>query len=69
MRSRLVIPGFSVSSARTSPPRSVTALEILRRIASGSSRTSMIPCGDDEDLLIFAVGSCRSVIFATPPRM
>ena len=49
-------PGFCSSSARTSPPASVTARAILRRIASGSSRMSMIPCGDEDDLLILAVG-------------
>ena len=28
-----------------------------------------MPCGEDDDLLILAVGSCRSLIFATPGRM
>ena len=66
MRSRLVTPGLAASSARISLPVSVTARAIFLRIAAGSSSTSMMPAADDEDLLIFAVGSCRSVILATP---
>ncbi len=63
------MPGLFVSSAWMPEPVSVTAREILRRITSGSSRTSTIPCGDDDDLLILAAGSCRSVIFATSCMM
>ena len=69
MRSRFVTPGLAASSARTSPSASVTALMILRRIDAGSSRTSMMPCGDDADLLILIDGSWRSVILATSGRM
>ncbi len=63
------MPGLFVSSTSMPEPVSVTARAILRRITSGSSRTSTIPSGDDDDLLILAAGSCRSVIFATPARM
>ncbi len=66
MRSRLVTPGLSFSSARISLPGSVTARAIFLRITPGSSSTSMMPAADEDDLLIFAVGSCKSVILATP---
>ena len=62
-------PGLATSSARTSTPASVTARLIFRRIASGSSSRSMMPCGDEDDLLILLAGSWRSVIFATVARM
>jgi len=38
----------------------LTARAIFLRITSGSSSTSTMPCGEDDDLLILAVGSCRS---------
>ena len=63
------MPGLAASSARMSVPASVTARANLRRITSGSSRTSTMPCGEDDDLLIFADGSCRSLILATSGRM
>ena len=69
MRSKLVTPGLAASSARMLPSVSVTARAIFRRIASGSSSTSMMPATDEDDLLILAVGSCRSVIFATSRMM
>ena len=43
---------------------SVTAERIFFADFAGSSSRSTMPAGDDADLLIFAVGSCRSVIFA-----
>jgi hypothetical protein len=69
MRSRLVTPGLAGSSARTSLPGSVTARAIFLRIVPGSSSTSMMPAADEDDLLILAVGSCKSVIFATPDKI
>ena len=47
----------------------VTALFTFFSETFGSSSSSMMPLGADEDLLIFAVGSCRSVIFAVALRM
>ncbi len=51
------------------PSVSVTARAIFFRIAAGSSSTSMMPATAEDDLLILAVGSCRSVIFATSRMM
>src|SRR6202161_3714713 len=65
IRSRFVTPGLASSSARTTDSASVTARLILRRVAAGSSSRSMMPCGEDDDLDILLVGSCRSVIFDT----
>ncbi len=63
------MPGLASSSARTSLPESVTARLTFLRIDAGSSSTSMMPCGEDVDLPIFAFGLSRSVIFATSARM
>jgi hypothetical protein len=65
----LVTPGLASSSARISVPASVTARPTFRRMDAGSSSTSMIPCGDEDDLLILIAGSCRSAIFATSARI
>ena len=64
MRSRLDTPGFCASSNRISRPVSVTAERILLAITLGSSSRSITPLWLGEDLLIFAVGSCRSWILA-----
>ena len=48
---------------------SVTADLIFLADRDGSSSSSMMPFGDDADLDIFAVGSCRSVIFAVSRTM
>jgi len=52
-----------------SRPVSVTADLIFLADRAGSSSSMMIPAGDDADLDIFAVGSCRSVIFAVSRTM
>ena len=52
-----------------SRPVSVTADRIFLADLAGSSSSSMMPFGDEADLDIFAVGSCRSVIFAVSLRM
>ena len=69
MVSRLEIPGFSSGSKRISLPESVTAERIFLALTRGSSSSSMMPAGEDDDFDIFAVGSWRSVIFAVALRM
>jgi hypothetical protein len=69
MVSRLLTPGFSSWSKRTSLPESVTAERIFFAETFGSSSSSMMPAGEDADFDIFAVGSWRSVIFAVALRM
>src|ERR1700754_2325649 len=64
MLSRLETPGLVSGLKWISRPVSVTAERIFFADLAGSSSRSMIPAGDDADLDIFAVGSCRSVIFA-----
>ncbi len=54
------MPGFSATSKRISLPESVIAERIFLAAFLGSSSRSMTPLGDDCDLLILAVGSCRS---------
>ncbi len=66
---RLDTPGFSSGSKRISVPESVTADRIFLALTRGSSRSSMMPAGDDEDFDILAVGSWRSVILAVALRM
>ena len=56
-------------SKMISRPVSVTAERIFLADFAGSSSSSMMPAGDDADLDIFAVGSCRSVIFAVSLTM
>ena len=47
----------------------MTADRIFFADTFGSSSISTMPAGDDADFDIFAVGSCRSVIFAVALRM
>jgi len=63
MSIRFVIPGLS-SARRTSRPESVTAVLNLRRITSGSSSSTTVPCSVPPVVDIFFVGSCRSMIRA-----
>ena len=63
------MPGFRSGSKVTSRPVSVTAERIFFADLAGSSSSSTMPFGDDADLDIFAVGSCRSVTFAVPLMM
>ena len=67
--SRLETPGFASRSKRISASESVTAERIFFALTPGSSSISMMPAGDDADFDIFAVGSCRSPIFAVALRM
>ena len=60
MVSRLDTPALFSGSKMTSRPESVTADRIFLALTFGSSSRSMMPAGDDADLLIFEVGSCRS---------
>ena len=69
MVSRLLMPGFSSGSKRTSEPESVTAERIFLALTLGSSSSSMMPAGEDADFDILAVGSWRSVILAVDLRM
>src|SRR5450756_3027547 len=69
MVSRLEIPGFDSRSKRISRSVSVTADLIRLAITDGESSSSIRPLGDDADLLILAVGSCRSKILAVPRTM
>ena len=69
MVSRLETPGLSTWSKITSRPESVTAERIFFALTLGSSSRSMMPAGEELDLLIFAVGSCRSAIFAVSLTM
>ncbi len=48
---------------------SVTADRIFLADRAGSSSSSTMPFGDEADLDILAVGSCRSVILAVPLMM
>jgi len=57
------------SSNTISRPESVTAERIFLADTLGSSSNSTMPDGEELDLLIFAVGSCRSTIFAVALRM
>ena len=50
------MPGFSSGSKRISVPESVTAERIFLALTRGSSRSSMMPAGEDDDFDIFAVG-------------
>ncbi len=52
-----------------SRPVSVTAERIFLAERAGSSSSSMMPPGDEEDFDIFEVGSCRSTIFAVSLMM
>ena len=52
------------SPATTSRPESVTALRTFFAMASGGSRTAIVPCGESADFDIFASGNCRSMILA-----
>ena len=65
MVSRFATPGLPTSSKVISRPESVTADLIFRMLILGSSSSSMIPPGEEADLLIFAVGSARSLILPT----
>ena len=69
MRSRLDTPGLSCSSKRISRSVSVTADLIFFALTFGSASSSIRPAGDSADLDIFAVGSCRSMIFAVSLTM
>ena len=60
---------MSSGSNRISEPESVTAERIFLALTAGSSRSSMMPAGEDDDFDIFAVGSCRSPILAVALRM
>ncbi len=63
------MPGLVSVSKTISRPVSVTAERIFLAERAGSSSRSTMPPGDEEDLDIFAVGSCRSVIFAVSLTM
>ena len=69
MVSRLETPGLVSGSKTISRPVSVTAERIFLAERAGSSSRSMMPAGEDADFDIFAVGSCRSVIFAVSLTM
>ena len=71
MVSRLETPGFCASgSKRISRPVSVTAERIFLAIDLGVlEQLDRRRLGLDDDLLIFAVGSCRSWILAVALRM
>jgi len=60
---RFEIPGLS-GERTTSRPESVTAVLNFRRIVSGGSRTSTVPCGVPPVVDIFFSGSWRSMIRA-----
>ena len=62
--SRFDTPGFAAGSNRTSVSESVTALLIRFVIALGSSRSTIVPCGESADFDIFALGFCRSMMRA-----
>ena len=67
--SRLETPGLCSGSKMISRPVSVTADRIFFADIAGSSSRSTTPAGDDADFDIFAVGCCRSAIFAVSLRM
>lgn len=69
MVSRFETPALFSASKRTSRPVSVTAERIFFAERFGSSSSSTRPFAADADLLIFAVGSCRSKIFAVSLTM
>ena len=69
MVSRFATPGLPTSSKVISRPESVTADLIFWTFTLGSSSSSMIPLGADNDLLILAVGSARSLILPTEATM
>ena len=68
MVNKLETPGL-FHRKMISRPESVTADLILRMLIAGSSSSSMMPVGDDSDLLIFVPGSARSAILPTEGRM
>ena len=60
MVSRLDTPGLASRSKRISRSLSVTAERIFLAVFFGSSSRLISPASVAADLLIFAVGSCRS---------
>ena len=58
--SRFETPGLASGSKRISRSVSVTAERIFLAVTFGSSSRSISPAALEADLLIFAVGSCRS---------
>lgn len=69
MVSRLATPGLRTSSKEISRSESVTADLIFRVLTLGSSSNSMIPLGEEADLLILDSGSARSRILPTEATM